>query len=411
MVALSYGCGDRPTSTGPAGLEEPALTLGGNQGHQGRVIEATLVRTIDASAVAQIITLNNAGSAFQARHAVEQYFVRYATVDAEGRPVIASAGIFFPVGVNERVQMLSFSHGTATLKEAVPSSVTTSHAQGVLNASHGAVAVLPDYIGNGIDAANFHPYLHAGTEASATIDALRAARSLAFRKGVRLDGRLFVYGYSQGGHAAMALVRELERRGQAGRRTPFIVTAAAPMSGAYDLSGTARTFVLDAAPNPARSIALIRTMAAYQAVYGIAETLEQVLRPPYAELGNRMIFDGIAAAEAQALVPALPRDALTDAAVTSILDDPGSRLVRAIGDNDVHDWRPRAPMRLYYATADLLVPHQNALAAEARMRERGATDVSAVSVGHLSHGAAQWPSFIAARQWFDTFPARNKTRR
>jgi hypothetical protein len=52
---------------------------------------------------------------------------------------------------------------------------------------------------------------------------------------VGLDGRLFLIGYSQGGHATAAAHRELEAR----HANEFTVTAAAPMAGALDLSGTA----------------------------------------------------------------------------------------------------------------------------------------------------------------------------
>jgi hypothetical protein len=42
----------------------------------------------------------------------------------------------------------------------------------------------------------------------------------------------------------------------------------------------------------------------------------------------------------------------------------------------------------------------------AHMTVRGAADVQAVDLGPLTHGTAQWPAFIAARIWFDSFPAQ-----
>ena len=38
------------------------------------------------------------------------------------------------------------------------------------------------------------------------------------------------------------------------------------------------------------------------------------------------------------------------------------------------------------------------------MRELGATDVDTVNLGPLNHGTAQWPAYIGARKWFDSFP-------
>ncbi len=64
------------------------------------------------------------------------------------------------------------------------------------------------------------------------IDALSAARSALghiFAAGITDGGKLFVTGYSQGGHVAMATQRALQVAGQT-------VTASAPMSGPYALA-------------------------------------------------------------------------------------------------------------------------------------------------------------------------------
>ena len=52
---------------------------------------------------------------------------------------------------------------------------------------------------------------HAATEASSAIDLLAAAQRVLGDLKARQNGELFVFGFSQGGHSALALQRELER--------------------------------------------------------------------------------------------------------------------------------------------------------------------------------------------------------
>ena len=101
-----------------------------------------------------------------------------------------------------------------------------------VGAALGYVAVAPDYLGLG-ESRGFHPYVHAATEASAAIDLLYAAQEFAEKQKFPLNGQLFLTGYSQGGHASMALHRELERN----YSKIFPVSAAAHLSGPYSISG------------------------------------------------------------------------------------------------------------------------------------------------------------------------------
>jgi len=66
----------------------------------------------------------------------------------------------------------------------------------------GYVVTCPDY--EGLGTPGLHTYLNAGAEGRATIDAVRAARELSARLGVRTSRRWGVAGHSQGGQAALA---------------------------------------------------------------------------------------------------------------------------------------------------------------------------------------------------------------
>ncbi len=412
IMAGGAGCAADHT----AAPRQPVFTLTasretGNWGQRGRVVDATLLRHVTRDEAAALLAPNaNLGAveAFDPRYDVDQYAMSYTTINEKGEPTVASAGVFVPIGAGTRLPLVSFSHGTQTDKQKVPSTLAFINPQGIVNAAHGSVAVLADYVGMGVDAAHIQPYLIAQVGADASLDALRAARRLLKTLGLSLDGRLFVYGYSQGGQVAMALVREIESE----PRSHFTVTAAAPGSGPYAFGEVFRTTLAN--PNPpvqkAPSVPVIFLVASFQEVYHFANRMDDLLVPPFDAFGERMVTSGMTDAEAAAIpVAKFSRDVLQPALFESILNDPDAPIVQAMRANETYDWTPRTPLRMYYTPADLVVNPMNTLLALERMRARGAQNVDAIPlVGlkgeALTHGLAQWPAYIGARRWFDTFP-------
>jgi hypothetical protein len=401
LALQAAGCNpDR--ANGPAVPQRGAANIGGGnsiEAHRGHLVSATFVRVVPKSVAAQMIASNSAGGAFTARYDVEQWSIAYTTIDPRGKLVTASAGVFFPIGTPGAVPLVSFSHGTETVKSAVASNPASINTHGIVNASDGSAIVVADYLGMGIDAVHPQAYLNAAIGAATSVDALLAARRMANQREVQLDGRLFVYGYSQGGQVAMALLRELERNPRRG----LTVTAGAPMSGPYDLYGTVKSYLSDPpVPLRARSVNSILAVTAAWQMYGIPGRLNELLIPPYDEIGLRIQSTGMTAAELAA-VPLFSRDVLQPSLIESIFE-PDAPFSRAMRENETYDWAPRTPIRMYFATADLQVTPENARVAIARMRELGAQNVETVNLGALSHTGAQWPAFIDARKWFDSFP-------
>jgi hypothetical protein len=383
----------------------------GNWGQRGRVVDVTLLRHVTKEDAAALLAPNaglGALEAFEPKYDVDQYAMSYTTINEKGEPIVASAGVFVPIGAGTRLPLVSFSHGTQTDKQKVPSTLAFINPQGIVNAAHGSVAVLADYVGMGVDAGHIHPYLVAQVGADASLDALRAARRLLKTLGLSLDGRLFIYGYSQGGQVAMALLREIEREPRSG----FTVTAAAPASGPYAFGEVFTTALAN--PNPpvqkTPSVPVIYLVASFQAVYHLADRMDEVLVPPFDAIGEHIVASGMSDAEAQAIpVTKYSRDVMQPQLIESILNDPLSPMAEAMRSNEVYDWAPRTPLRMYYTSTDAVVNPANTLLAFDRMRARGAPDVDAIELHDpsgkaLTHGTAQWPSYIAARRWFDTFP-------
>jgi dihydroorotate dehydrogenase len=328
---------------------------------------------------------------------VEAWRVVYATPDAKGNPSRASALVVLPVNAGKALPMVSYQHGTILEREAVPSRLVGEADIGLVLGGSGYVAVLPDYLGMG-DSPGFHPYQHAASEATAVVDALRAARVLLADQGRMWNQQLFLTGYSQGGHATLAAQRELQLR-HAGE---FTVTASAPCAGAHDMSGTTATDFLSnrLPPNPYYSAYLL---AAVVDVYGVAPSLGALLREPYATTLPPLMDGRTGSGVINAAMPARPADALRPEVLQAFTQDPEHPLRRALRDNDLHTgWFPTAPTRFYHCAGDRDVLKANSEVAFNAFKAAGAPAVELVDpFSFADHGGCAPFSLFGTKTWFD----------
>ena len=167
------------------------------------------------------------------QYGIDAYKIQYLTNDINGDESIASGLIVVPSNNNCSWSLTTYLHGTETLKENVPSRLSNEASIGYYaSAIIGSVVALPDYLGLG-DSPGLHPYIHSETEASASLEMLRATREFCENHAIYLNDDLFIFVYSQGGHATLALQKLIEEE----NIEEFIITASIPMAGPYDVSG------------------------------------------------------------------------------------------------------------------------------------------------------------------------------
>jgi len=362
-------------------------------GQRGRIISVTQVGTTLTTAQIQLL-FNFQGVPITAVRDVNYYKVIYETVDPHGLRTQASGALVVPVGEPGPLPVVSYQHGTILLREDVPSRLNLEGFLGVAMATSGYLAVLPDYLGLG-DSPGFHPYHHAKSAATCVVDLLRAARTWSAANSVALSGKLFLTGYSQGGHATLAALRAIE----AFHADEFTVTACAAGAGAYDLSGVTATDFLSGRPQP-NPYYLPYLLLAYQDVYGLPGGF---LAGPYASQLPPLFNGQHDSAEINPLLPASPTGILHPEALASFRDDPKDALRTALRDNDLTRWRPLAPLRLYHCSGDLDVSPLNASAALAEFQARGAAQVQLLDPSPgADHGGCVEPTLLAAKAWFDS---------
>ncbi|UQA57200.1 alpha/beta fold hydrolase [Polyangium aurulentum] len=341
-----------------------------------------------------------------ARTDVELISLVYSTVDERGAPTMASGLVALPRARSGPLRVVSYQHGTVPLRMRVPSNIAAlddpeaiadTRATLALFAAAGYAVVAADYIGLGQSPLQRHRYMHAATEASACLDLLRAARAFSAKIGVEFEPGVFLVGFSQGGHATLALQRAIE----AAHREELFVVAAAPAAGTYDMT---RTFLqlLDR-HDPGIAFHLAYVLTAYNAIYDVYGSPSEAFTAPYDAQIEGLYEGRHDPTEIGAVLPAKCRDLLRPAFIAETAD-PWHPLRRALCDNDVYAFSPRAPVRLYASRADLDVPYENMVTAHRELKARGAT-VDLVDLGPEDHAGTLMRALPLAKAWFDTLPA------
>jgi pimeloyl-ACP methyl ester carboxylesterase len=310
----------------------------------------------------------------------------YDTVGVDGEATDASAALLLPEGEACPVShpLMAADHGTRTQRSASMIDVEAGDTYVSQLAAQGYAVVAPDYLGLGRSRYPFHPYLHADSEASATIDALRAARLAAKRLRASYSDQVMLTGYSQGGHAAMATQREIERR----HLGEFNLVASAPMAGPYALQ---QTFLQGWSGESAGRVNVFApllvayTLVSYQRIYGdIYGSIGEALREPYAQRSGQLLPGplDVFALLGQGLFP--PGNQMGELRQPRLTEDfrnnPNNHFRRALARNDLLDWTPRTPMLLCGAAQDSVVQFDNARSAQAAFATRG-VQVPVIDVG------------------------------
>ena len=206
-------------------------------------------------------------------------------------------------------------------------------------AGAGFIYIAPDYLGLGDSTVPRHRYFHAATEASSAVDLLAASRRVLASLHVRQNDELFTFGFSQGGHSALALHRALQK-------AHVDVTGTATVGGVFDveqwLLASLANETTDTVPLYVSYILL-----AYDDVYDMYGQTSDVFRQPYASTVSGLFdmqhfFDDVLAG-----LPSTSRDLLTPSYYADLIAGRRNPFRVRLRQNAVDRWRPaRAPARL-----------------------------------------------------------------
>ena len=202
--------------------------------------------------------------------AITTYYMKYGTVGGANEATTATGAIMVPSGSDPACSgprpVVLYAHGTtvdksfnmANLRDNSEASLVAA-----IYAAQGFIVVAPNYAGYDVSSLSYHPYLNAQQQANDMVDSLRAARKAFSTIGAQDSGKLFVTGYSQGGHVAMATQRAMQQT----YASEFTVTALGGSSGPYAISllGDA---IFGGSPNVGGTAFLPMITTSWQKSYG-----------------------------------------------------------------------------------------------------------------------------------------------
>jgi len=330
---------------------------------------------------------------------VRVHELTYQTPGVDGTMVTASGLLMIPPEGNGPFPLISCQHGTIFNRNVAPTcleSCAEAQAWMVEVAAKGYVVVMADYIGLGKAGVTPHPYFHSITEATSARDMIRAARVFCDSTGIVLNNKLFLVGYSQGGHVTAALQRLLEKE----HADEFKITASAIMAAPFDL-----TMLWDhhvTSPNQISSAVTSLMFKTYFDIYKFGISYSDFLQKPY-----------------DSLVPVLLDYTHPEDVVIRELKDPPVKIFKAqfltevkkgthpfatcLQVNEVYNWSPKSPTMLIFSRGDEVVPFAIENKAFARWKELGGNVDSTVLGQNFNHSDGFLPALQTAKAWFDGF--------
>jgi len=363
------------------------------------LISAKIIARSSASSVEAYLTSQGWDTSPMTINSVISYKITYNTTDVFGNPTIASGALYVPQ-LCDTLPWVSWQHGTEFEKSYVPSN-NGMRAQGLLYSGNGYITTLPDYLGMG-DNPGIHPYVHWESEATASIDLIRAAREyLLNTHNIWDNNQLFLAGYSQGGHSTMAVHKYITVNNL---QSEFNVVASAPMSGPYPLYDVQMPGIFNQDSTYSWTEFVPYAFASYQLVYGnLYENYNEYYDPPYDTQIALYLSGSYTNAQWAEMMPNNYYDFMQDSVIFNIKNNPNHPANIALRKNDLHNWIPEEPVRMLYCGMDPMVFPQNSIMALDTMNALGATDVQAIDVyPNGDHGTCFIPALTYALFWFES---------
>jgi pimeloyl-ACP methyl ester carboxylesterase len=306
--------------------------------------------------------------------------IQYNTVGGKGEDTNATTAVMIPSGTTAGCvgprPIVVYAHGTSLDKNNDMANVTSNGEASLvmaMYAAQGFIVVAPNYTGYKGSSLPYHPYLNAQAQANDVIDGLRAAKAALAGLGTSASGKLFITGYSQGGHVAMATHREI----QTSYANEFTVTSSGPMSGPYGLDRFGKQVFSAAGPiNGGANIFTPLLVDSFQNSYGnIYTKASDVYQSPYDTTAV-----GLLPSTNPAAAGALPSN-LFDTGVgpfliktsfrTDVQNNVNNTYTAAAKKNDLIGWKPTAPVGLCWGANDPVVFGWNSVDSAASIKALG----------------------------------------
>ena len=283
---------------------------------------------------------------------IDLYSIIYETIDQFGEVAQASGSISVPSVDDSAFPIYLFGHGTEIRRAGAPS-MSGFNVLNMWVSTSGYIYIEPDYLGLGISQ-GLHPYHLKDVTASTMIDMIYASKSLCNNlNNIQFNNQLFIAGYSEGGYAAMATVKEIEEN----YSNELNITMSFPMAGAYDLSGTMADLMLseEEYEDP---FYLPFFILSYIEKYDLGP-IDSFFKEQYAVNLLEWFSGEHSGGYINDFLPNIPIHMLKDDLVAQFQNNPNFEFRLRLEENNLLNWVPTSTMYLFHGLVDERVPVEN----------------------------------------------------
>jgi hypothetical protein len=334
------------------------------------------------------------------RNDVDIYEIMYKAKWIDSSYILCSGIYFAPKNIKNAAPIIMYGHGTQIHKHRAISDEDAQQGICLGFATDGYAACYPDYYGIGKGEGD-HLYQHAWSEAMSFIYMLYAIDELNKKINVKTNGQLFLTGYSQGGHSSFAAQKYLEELND----PRFKVTASSPMSGAYDMTGEQQKYMFQVYPRP---FYLPYLLVSYQTAYRVLNTdnIYSIFKSPFDTLLPKYYSNNIDKTldDLDKIMPKIPAEVVKDSLVEVYKTDTNFLFKIKLKENNLTDWKPKAPVQLCYCKGDREVNYKNSEVAYNNMTALGVTNIKLNNLSDkLDHNTCAPFAVMATKFYFDRF--------
>ncbi len=291
-------------------------------------------------------------------HDVSVYKVIYRTKIKGGE--INASGLVCVPAVPGKYPVISFQNGTNTRNSSAPTNNLFDLPAHLIEmiASMGYIVVIADYPGFGESSGIPHPYLVKEPTVQSLTDLLFTVKEMggAMLDGVIPENRYYLFGYSQGGWATLALHQSLETE----HGEDFNVVGSVCGAGPYSIYNIFQTMTLESTyPQP---VYLGYILNAYSWYDQFNNPYSDILNPPYDEripsLYTGVLSFGEINSQLSTSIPTLVRSSF----ISGFTTDPKFAGIReALVLNSITGWDTDSQIYFMHGGADDQVPPASTL--------------------------------------------------
>ena len=290
-------------------------------------------------------------SAFRIEYKTSHPYSRHREVKASGLALAPSS--------RKPLPLLVYFYPTLLYKSWAPSLIPSTalsmdpledyRLMLIFLALQGYIVIVPDQIGYGSSDHLPHPYLHKESVTQTTADFLQSTANALSERGFPFQKELFIMGYSQGGHGALAFAEAMQDSS-----IDFEIKAVSAGGGPYDLLYTTQELL---SQKQVLQLVTVPLLQSYSYIYNW--DLKEIVRRESYSSAISQVYKQDSLQQAVKPLPSRVDSLFRSEFLRDIYSKRNNFYQQTLEENSVYDWEPDFPILLFHVKKDKIVPYEN----------------------------------------------------